>query len=128
MKHRARKAAYQKQWRTANPEIVKGHWLRKYWPNSTWEEALANFNNLIKLQNNACALCKKPEIAICGKTGLVRDLSVDHCHTTKVVRGLLCSTCNRGIGYLKDDWKLCSAAADYLMPHALPSPADRKPH
>ena len=108
------KAAYQRKWDAINPDQKKGHWLRKYWPSSTWQEALNNFNDLIKLQDSVCRLCKKPETAICGKTGLIRDLCVDHCHQTGIVRGLLCSTCNRGLGYFKDSADLCYSAGDYL--------------
>jgi hypothetical protein len=41
-------------------------------------------------------------------------LGVDHNHKTGVIRGLLCKTCNVGIGYLKDSPLLLMAAADYL--------------
>jgi len=115
-----KKAAYQKRWRAVNPDKVKGHWLRKYWPNSTWQEALNNFNNLVKNQNNLCAICNKAETAIDGKNGSVRDLSIDHNHKTKQVRGLLCSSCNRGLGYFKDQFNLCLAAANYLRSHEQP--------
>ncbi|MGH3767393.1 MAG: endonuclease domain-containing protein [Pseudonocardiaceae bacterium] len=39
---------------------------------------------------------------------------VDHCHNTGNVRGILCDTCNRGIGHLQDDPKLIRSAAEYL--------------
>lgn len=41
-------------------------------------------------------------------------LRVDHCHDTGKVRGLLCVTCNAGIGYLKDSPQLLRKAVDYL--------------
>lgn len=53
--------------------------------------------------------------AICGNApSTQRGLHVDHCHTTGVVRGLLCHGCNVGIGALKDDVGLLRAAIDYL--------------
>lgn len=41
-------------------------------------------------------------------------LFVDHCHSTAVVRGLLCSNCNSGLGYFKDSAALMKAAVKYL--------------
>lgn len=108
------KKEYQAHWRSVNIDQVKGHWLRKYWPNLTWNESLNEFNNLLKSQNNLCAICKNPETSLDGKTQQIRDLSVDHCHITGRVRGLLCSTCNRGLGYFKDNSSLCFAAGNYL--------------
>jgi hypothetical protein len=114
------KAEYQKKWRLKNPEMVKGHWLRKYWPNCSWQEALNNYNNLVNQQNNKCAICKMSETAIEAKTKRVRELSVDHCHVTNKVRGLLCSTCNRGLGYFKDSALVCESASEYLKTHEQP--------
>jgi hypothetical protein len=122
------KALYQRKWNAANPDQRKGHWLRKYWPGSTWEEALTNYNNMVTEQGNTCALCKKPETAIDGQTGRIRDLCVDHCHKTGNVRGLLCSNCNRGIGHLKDSADLCYSAGDYLRSRGQLSQAGHSAH
>ena len=40
--------------------------------------------------------------------------SVDHCHKTGKVRGVLCRQCNTGIGQLNDDPKLLQKAVRYL--------------
>ena len=51
------------------------------------------------------------ECIICGATS---TLVVDHCHKTGVVRGILCSNCNLGLGHFKDDPLLLEFASQYL--------------
>lgn len=75
------------------------------------------YYTMLKKQKGLCAICKKQESSSPGKKSKwtnTQRLSVDHCHKTKKVRGLLCSNCNRGIGYLKDDIKILSKAISYL--------------
>lgn len=67
------------------------------------------WKSLLERQDGVCAICKRPESSPNKK-----NLSVDHCHTTGKIRGLLCNTCNRGIGLLKDSTALLSAAIEYL--------------
>jgi hypothetical protein len=63
---------------------------------------------LIDKQENACAICAY-------KFGQkVGDMKVDHCHSTGVVRGLLCDLCNRGLGYFRDQADRLINAANYL--------------
>ena len=50
---------------------------------------------------------------ICGETP-ERVLCFDHCHSTGEPRGLLCSNCNTGIGFLRDDPKILQSAIEYL--------------
>ena len=69
-----------------------------------------NYNNMLKSQHNCCAICKRED------TGIERTkkLSVDHCHNTGKVRGLLCNWCNQGLGHFKDSVDLLSQAVSYL--------------
>jgi len=62
-------------------------------------------------QGSVCAICKKPPKERCR-------LSVDHCHRTGKVRGLLCRACNRGIGIFKDQPALLASAMAYLEAHS----------
>lgn len=65
-----------------------------------------DYLSMINSQNNLCAICHiKQE----GKI-----LCVDHDHKTGKVRGLLCSNCNAGIGYFKDNVQFLENAIVYL--------------
>lgn len=57
---------------------------------------------------------QKGRCAICGDPPGNRGLSIDHCHATGVVRGLLCTNCNQALGKFRDDPRLMRAAADYV--------------
>jgi len=70
------------------------------------------YSELLENQNGVCAICGNPETAT--RLGVVKALSVDHCHSTGRIRGLLCSDCNTGIGKLKDDVTILQNAIRYL--------------
>lgn len=76
---------------------------------SNYNLTLAQFNELRIKQDYRCAICGLHESD--NRQG---TLHVDHCHDTGKVRGLLCLQCNRGIGMLRDNAKLCTKAAEYL--------------
>jgi len=52
----------------------------------------------------------------CGKSEPIKNrrLSVDHCHKTGKIRGVLCSNCNRALGLLNDDISVLSNLFEYL--------------
>jgi hypothetical protein len=60
-------------------------------------------------QGSRCAICGVPE-----EHAPMKRLHVDHDHRTHIVRGLLCSRCNTGIGQFKDDPNRLLAAIEYL--------------
>lgn len=64
------------------------------------------YQKLVDEQNGVCK--------ICSGTDSGRPLSVDHCHKTKRIRGLLCTRCNLGLGYFKDEPERLRRAAEYL--------------
>lgn len=49
---------------------------------------------------------------ICGDNG---DLVVDHDHSTKKIRGVLCNKCNKGLGLFRDSPDLLEYARIYLL-------------
>src|SRR5258707_6334356 len=71
-----------------------------------------DYLTLLAKQNGGCAICGRTESDVRG-----HKLAVDHCHKTKITRGLLCSNCNMGIGKFKDNIKLLEAAIMYMRSH-----------
>jgi ribosomal protein L34E len=74
---------------------------------------LEYYHELLESQNECCAICGKPEV-IKTQRGNVRMLSVDHDHTTREVRGLLCMKCNSLIGHAKEEVSILERAIAYL--------------
>lgn len=65
-------------------------------------------------QNAACAICKKFEEMFDKRTNKKKHLCVDHDHKTGKVRGLLCHSCNLGLGKFKDNISSLKTAITYL--------------
>ncbi|WP_432421584.1 endonuclease VII domain-containing protein [Nocardia brasiliensis] len=71
-----------------------------------------DYDRMWNEQDGKCAICRRPQQRYAD--GRLIELSVDHCHKTGRVRGLLCSGCNRALGYMDDNPDWLSAASDYL--------------
>lgn len=59
-----------------------------------------------------CDICGRTDSAVKGKA-----LLLDHCHSTGVVRGVLCQPCNIALGGFDDDIDRMRAAISYLEKH-----------
>jgi len=66
------------------------------------------YNDLLKKQGRACAVCRNPVLE--GD----RNLAVDHNHKTGEIRGLLCFRCNHTVVGRHTDADLLESAANYL--------------
>ena len=95
-----------KEWDLADPERVRGKWLR-----DEYGITLEDYNTMLEEQYHKCAICGQDE------TRFKKKLVVDHCHETGKVRQLLCNMCNHGLGNFKDDISLMSNAISYLAKH-----------
>jgi hypothetical protein len=62
---------------------------------------------LLNNQSGKCAICEK----LPSRNKL---LSVDHNHSTKAIRGLLCDYCNSSIGWLEQESSRIEKASEYL--------------
>lgn len=69
-----------------------------------------------ELQNGLCKICNQPETYKTdnNKHKKIKRLSIDHCHKTNKIRGLLCQNCNTSLGGFKDSIDILQAAINYL--------------
>lgn len=71
------------------------------------------YDRILAAQDGKCGICGTDDPGSRTRRR-TRRFAVDHCHDTGAVRGLLCSNCNRGIGYLKHSKDALLAAVKYL--------------
>ena len=95
------KSCYDKQWRT--PALHRKYNLRSY-----HGIEVSEYEARFDVQGRKCA--------VCGRTAdpAKPHMPVDHDHKTEIIRGIICSPCNRAIGYMEDDPARLRAAAEYL--------------
>lgn len=91
-------SAYARNRRRDQADLLRDQYLRREYGIS-----LGEYLEMLRGQNGVCA--------VCGDDG---KLHVDHDHETGRVRGLLCGSCNRALGLLKDNVDSLSRAIDYL--------------
>ncbi len=110
------------EWRTKNPEKRKAstkNWIKnnqeRYHKVRRKHEVMRlyglkddEYYDMIKNQDNKCFICGKSE---------KRSLSVDHNHSNKKVRKLLCSGCNHAIGIIEKGYDNLISLLKYLAEH-----------
>lgn len=110
------------KWRLDFPEKAKATRKRNYYANHEREKmarrnsgfkrlygiTVAERDEMIAKQSNRCAACRKP---------FVRTPHIDHCHNTKIVRGILCSGCNQALGNVGESILTLRALIRYLEKH-----------
>lgn len=95
----------QAAWREANRDYARNcNLMRNY------GITLADYDRMVAEQDGKCAICGRIPA---GKHNQAR-LHVDHDHRTGRIRGLLCSHCNRGLGFLGDSPETLRRATAYL--------------
>ena len=107
----------QREYRERNLEAVRQKAADRHLKNMGLSRV--EFDALLSLQGNKCAICDRTEPGGKGRW------HVDHDHDCpehgskkacqKCYRGLLCFNCNVALGYLGDSPMALLRAADYLM-------------
>lgn len=82
---------------------------------------LGEYDKLFAAQLGQCAVCGT------GPSGDSPNFDVDHDHVTGKVRGLLCRSCNLGLGHFKDDPVLTQLATNYLRSHKASTSTKEQP-
>ncbi len=99
---RARKAKFSARWH----QTPEGARYRLAYRLKGYGLTLAAFEEMERIQGGLCAICLNPPDA--------PKLFVDHDHKTGEVRGLLCDSCNKGLGNFEDDLDRLARASAYL--------------
>lgn len=102
-----------KDWYSRNKASKKDY--DKWWGlHSRYGLTKDEYTTMLVNQSGVCGICKEPEVVLDRRTGLPRSLSVDHCHSTGKIRGLLCTHCNHALGKFKDSIEVLESAIQYL--------------
>ena len=72
--------------------------------------SIEQVNDMRDEQGGCCAICSTPLTNWGHRSGP----HIDHCHTTGKVRGLLCASCNLGLGKFRDSTDILERAVSYL--------------
>lgn len=94
---------YIAEYRKKNPLAVKETELKR-----AYGITLDDYFDMLEKQGGKCAICGGDQIE------RYKYFSVDHCHTKGHIRGLLCDSCNRGLGFFRDNPDTLSKAIRYL--------------
>ncbi len=99
-------AAYNKEWNKKNKEARAKHsWV--YLLKKNYSLTVDQFNAMLATQDGVCAICRGPQEGS-------KNFCVDHDHATGRIRGLLCCSCNKGLGHFFDDLENIRRAYIYI--------------
>ena len=103
-----------KEWRENNPER-KHRRDRNNNLVARYGITIEDYEDMFERQGRKCGICRTSE-NYSGHTGYRKDwsFSVDHCHDTGRIRGLLCNVCNRALGLFKDNKTVLTNALIWL--------------
>lgn len=98
-----------REWKEAHPEQHRAR-LRRNKLQARYGISIEQYDELLLAQDGKCACCGSNTPGGYGTT-----FRVDHDHTSGAIRGLLCQSCNAGIGFLGDTVEGVTQALAYLQ-------------
>ena len=81
-----------------------GPWCKNCLRLGKYNLTVDEFETLMKEQDGRCVICHR----------ILDPPCVDHDHKTNKVRGLLCNTCNSGLGLFRDSIRNLASTIVYL--------------
>lgn len=93
-------------------EKTKGSKRRNTYYIKQYGLSLEHIETVLTIQEYCCELCKSRLDLDNTRSGL--GLAVDHCHTSGIVRGLICNNCNRALGMIKENIQTLENMIKYL--------------
>lgn len=100
-----------KAWEKKNKVYAKNY-RREYFLKKKYGITQAEYDELFLKQDGRCFICHIHQFQ------LKKTLSVDHSHTTGLVRSLLCDTCNLVLGWSKEDIAKLQGLIRYIKRYA----------
>lgn len=103
--------AWTREWRQRNAEHMRAY-NRAYRLQANFGLTLEQWDEMYERQNGQCAICLFDIAHHADEDS--KNTHVDHDHFNGQVRGLLCSPCNKALGFLQDNAGIMRRAADYV--------------
>ena len=70
------------------------------------------YNSMVESVGGLCEICRQPETRTFN--GKVRALSIEHCHLTNKVRGIVCDNCNTALARTQESIQILESMIEYL--------------
>jgi hypothetical protein len=87
---------YMKEYKRKDKEKYANS-MRKFFYKRDYNITIEEYNEMFDDQKGCCKICGRHQ------SEFKQRLCVDHDHKTGKIRGLLCHTCNRFLGYIDDN-------------------------
>lgn len=104
---KAKAKIYAKKYREKVGDRLRENSKKWYYKNNIrlrrYNLTLEDFEKLVLKHKGRCAICNQK-----------KELVIDHCHNSNAVRGLLCHSCNKGLGCFYDNPNLLEKAKNYV--------------
>ena len=94
----------------SNPRRIKSQHLR-----NKYKIGIEEYEIMLNNQNGVCAICHLPETKkLYNNLNKTFSLTVDHCHSTNKIRGLLCQKCNTALGLFRENIEIIKSSIEYI--------------